>query len=94
LIRNASNLPIFCIGTFASVYKKFSGVIIHIVALANEEPRSAWRTLSDLGFFGGNREQTALRADHIFASETLFENLRCTLDKIRTFFEMNPDEEI
>ena len=30
------------------------------------EPRSAWRTLSDSGFFGGNSEQTALRADHIF----------------------------
>ena len=34
--------------------------------LANEEPRGAWRTLSDSGFFGGNSEQTALRADHIF----------------------------
>jgi len=30
------------------------------------EPRGAWRTLSDSGFFGGNTEQTALRADHIF----------------------------
>ena len=30
------------------------------------EPRSAWRTLLDSGFFGGNSEQTALRADHIF----------------------------
>ncbi len=36
------------------------------------EPRSAWRTLSDSGFFGGNSEQTALRADHIFASEPDF----------------------
>jgi len=94
LVRNTSNLPIFCIGRFESIDEKFSGLIIHIVALADEEPRSAWRTLSDSGFFGGNSEQTALRADHIFASETLFENLRCTLDKIRTFFEMNPDEEI
>ena len=40
------------------------------------EPRSAWRTLLDSGFFGGNSEQTALRADHIFGSETLFEKLR------------------
>jgi site-specific DNA recombinase len=40
------------------------------------EPRSAWRTLLDSGFFGGNAEQTALRADHIFGSKTLFENLR------------------
>jgi len=69
-------------------------VIIHIVALANEEPRSAWRTLSDSGFLGGNSEQTALHADHIFGSEPDFVFWRCTLDKIRTFFEMNPDEEI
>jgi len=69
-------------------------VIIHIVALANEEPRSAWRTLSDSGFFGGNSEQTALRADHIFGSKCDFDFWRYVLDKIRTFFEMNPDEEI
>jgi site-specific DNA recombinase len=30
------------------------------------EPRSAWRTLADSGFCGGNSEQSALRADHIF----------------------------
>jgi len=69
-------------------------VIIHIVALANEEPRSAWRILSESGFFGGNSEQEALRADHIFASEHDFVFWRCVLDKARTFFEMNPDEEI
>jgi len=69
-------------------------VIIHRFALANEEPRSAWRTLLDSGLFGGNSEQTALRADHIFGSETLFEKLRYSLYKIRTFFESNPDEEI
>ena len=40
------------------------------------EPRGAWKTLLDSGFGGGNSEQTALRADHIFGSETLFENLR------------------
>ena len=40
------------------------------------EPRSAWRILLDSGLFGGNSEQTALRADHIFGSETLFEKLR------------------
>jgi hypothetical protein len=37
------------------------------------EPRSAWRTLSDSGFFGGNSEQTALRADRIFASDSDFQ---------------------
>ena len=40
------------------------------------EPRGAWRILAESGFFGGNTEQTALRADHILDSETLFENLR------------------
>src|ERR1035437_7029873 len=58
------------------------------------EPRSAWRTLLDSGLFGGNSEQPALRADHIFDSEILFEKLRYSLYKIRTFFESNPDEEI
>ena len=30
------------------------------------EPRGAWRILAESGFCGGNAEQTALRADHIF----------------------------
>src|SRR3989339_2141049 len=53
------------------------------------ELRGAWRILAELGFFGGNSEQTALCADHIFGSETLFEKLRYSLYKIRTFFENN-----
>ena len=56
------------------------------------EPRGAWKTLLDSGFGGGNSEQTALRADHIFGSETLFEILRYSLYKIRTYFESNPDD--
>ena len=40
------------------------------------EPRGAWKTLLDSGFGGGNAEQTALRADHIWGSEMLFQNLR------------------
>ena len=50
------------------------------------EPRGAWRILAESGFCGGNAEQTALRADHIFGSETLFENLRRVVDEIRTFW--------
>ena len=69
-------------------------MIIHKIVLANDEPRGAWKTLSDSEFFGGNSEQTALRADHIFASEPDFVFWRYVLDKIRTFFEENPDEEI
>ena len=56
------------------------------------EPRGAWRILAESGFCGGNAEQTALRADHIFGSETLFEKLRCLLDKVRNYFEQNPND--
>ena len=55
------------------------------------EPRGAWRILAESGFCGGNAEQTALRADHIFGSETLFEKLRYSLYKVRMYFESNPD---
>ena len=64
-----------------------------MVELANEEPRSAWQTLLELGLFGGNSEQTALRADHIFASEPDFIFWRYALDKVRMFFEQNPNDE-
>ena len=40
------------------------------------EPRGAWKTLLDSGFGGGNPLVSALRADPILHSETLFENLR------------------
>ena len=60
--------------------------------MANEEPRSAWRTLLDSGLFGGNSEQTALRADHIFDGNLNSDLLRYALDKIRTFFEENSEE--
>ena len=66
-------------------------MIIHKIVLANEEPRGAWRFLAELGFFGGNSEQTALRADHIFASEPDFIFWRCVLYKVRMYFESNPD---
>src|SRR3989338_7232069 len=85
--------PILCVGTFASIDKKLSGVINHNFVLANEEPRGAWRILAESGFCGGNAEQTALRADHIFGGNLNSEFWRCLLDKVRTFFETNPDEE-
>jgi len=40
------------------------------------EPRGAWRTLSDSGFFGGNTFVSALRADPISASDSDFQFLR------------------
>lgn len=54
------------------------------------EPRGAWRTLSDSGFFGGNTFVSALRADRIFASDSDFQFWRCFLIDVRTFFEQNP----
>ncbi|OHA94596.1 MAG: hypothetical protein A3A96_03695 [Candidatus Zambryskibacteria bacterium RIFCSPLOWO2_01_FULL_39_39] len=86
-------MPVFVVSGLASIDEKLFGLIIHRIVLANDEPRGAWKTLSDSEFFGGNAEQTALRADHIFGSETLFENLRCLLDKVRMYFELNPDSD-
>ena len=43
---------------------------------AGGKSAEAGRILAESGFCGGNAEQTALRADHIFGSETLFEKLR------------------
>jgi hypothetical protein len=56
------------------------------------EPRGAWRILSDSGFFGGNSEQTALRADHIFYGNLNSDLMRCLLDKVRNYFEQNPND--
>ncbi len=57
------------------------------------KPRGAWKTLSDSDFFGGNREQSRLWRDHLSASESDFVLLRCLLNKVRMFFENNPNEE-
>ena len=51
-------------------------ITIFYFVLANEEPRGAWKTLLDSGFGGGNALVSALRADPILDSETLFEKLR------------------
>ncbi|MFA5870664.1 MAG: hypothetical protein WC842_02155 [Candidatus Paceibacterota bacterium] len=59
--------------------------------MANDEPRGAWKTLLNSEFFGGNSEQTALRADHIFRSDSDFVLLRCILDKVRMYFADNPN---
>jgi len=56
------------------------------------EPRGAWRILAESGFCGGNTEQTALRADHIFGGNLNSEFWRCLLDKVRNYFEQNPND--
>jgi hypothetical protein len=69
-------------------------VIIHIFVLANDEPNPLWRTLLDSGFLGGNSLVSALRADPISEPENIFTNLRYLLDKVRNYFEQNPEEQI
>jgi len=86
LIRNTADLSVFVVRRLASIYEKLFGLIIHNFVLANEEPRGAWRTLSDSGFFGGNTFVSALRADPISASDSDFQFWRCLLDKVRMFF--------
>jgi len=68
-------------------------LIIHKIVLANDEPRGAWKTLLDSGFGGGNALVSALRADPDLRSETLFEKLRCVLNEVRMYFELNPDDQ-
>ena len=55
------------------------------------KPRGAWKTLSDSDFFGRQSEWSHLRCDPVLASETFSENLRCLLNEVRMFFEINPD---
>ena len=50
------------------------------------KPRGAWRILTESGFCGGNTEQTAFCADHIFGSESDFVFWRCILKIARTEF--------
>ena len=66
-------------------------VYIFSFALANEEPRGAWKTLLDSEFGGGNALVSRLRRDPISASDSDFQFWRCLLYKIRTYFESNPD---
>ncbi len=56
------------------------------------EPRGAWRILAESGFCGGNAEQTVLRADHISGGNLNSEFWRCLLDKVRNYFEQNPND--
>ena len=57
------------------------------------EPRGAWKTLLDSEFFGGNAGVSALRADPISASDSDFQFWRCVLDKVRMYFDQNPDDD-
>jgi len=56
------------------------------------EPRSAWRILAESGFGGGTSKQPAPCADHIFDGNLNSDFLRCLLDKVRNYFEQNPND--
>jgi hypothetical protein len=86
-------LSVFVVRRLASINEKLFGLIIHNFVLANDEPRGAWKTLLDSGFGGGNALVSALRADPDLRSETLFEKLRCVLNEVRMYFELNPDDQ-
>ena len=57
---------------FLHLFKKVGSTFLIKDRTVLFEPRGAWRILAESGFCGGNAEQTALRADHIFASEPDF----------------------
>ena len=66
-------------------------ITIFYFALANDEPRGAWKTLLDSGFGGGNALVSRLRRDPISALKSDFDFWRCVLYKVRMYFESNPD---
>ena len=71
---------------------KHSQFTIYEFALANDEPRGAWKTLVLAGFGGGSAHWSALRADQSFGGNSDFEFLRYLLDEVRMYFELNPDD--
>ena len=71
---------------------KHTQFTIFSFALANEEPRGAWKILAGFGFGGNSAQSFALRADAFFSGNLDFVFVRCILDKVRNYFELNPDE--
>src|SRR3990167_6957118 len=57
------------------------------------EPCGAWKTLADSGFGGRAIHSSALRADPFFGGNSKFNAMRCLLDKVRMYFEQNPNDE-
>ena len=58
----------------------------------NDEPRGAWKILAGFGFGADSPTSSALRADAFFRGNALTQNLRCMLDKVRNYFELNPND--
>ena len=58
----------------------------------NEEPRGAWKILAGFGFGGNRAQSSALRADAFFRGNLDFVFGRCILNKVRNYFELNPND--
>jgi site-specific DNA recombinase len=56
------------------------------------EPRGAWKTLLEFRFGGNSIHSSALRADPVFGGILNSEFLRCILNEVRMYFELNPDD--
>jgi len=94
LKTNITNMELANEGIPEEILREFKKVGSNFIIEARTvlfEPRGAWRTLSDSGFFGGNTFVSALRADPISASDSDFQFWRCLLDKVRNYFEQNPN---
>ncbi len=67
--------------------------VYHIfICIGNEEPRGAWKILAGFGFGGNSAQSSALRADAFFRGGIDFKLVRCLLDKVRNYFELNPND--
>jgi len=57
------------------------------------EPRGAWKILAEFDFNKIPARPSALCADAFFRGDTQFNFVRCMLDKVRSYFEQNPNDE-
>jgi hypothetical protein len=60
--------------------------------IGNEEPRGAWKILAGFGFGADSATSPALRAGAFFGENSSPEILRRLLDKVRNYFEQNPND--
>jgi hypothetical protein len=62
------------------------------ICIGNEEPRGAWKILAGFGFNSDSAASPALRAGAFFGGGIDFVRMRCLLDKVRNYFELNPND--
>ena len=62
------------------------------ICIGNEEPRGAWKILAGSGFGADSAASPALRAGAFFGGNLDFEIGRYLLDKVRNYFEQNPND--